>query len=153
MHKFLHVTFPILLSFSLNVYGFFQTVFYFGYMALVSIVLGILCGNMCAAENIIAPQKHDCFVCIYTFVYLLGPITTHCKFWNEDTSWRYHTSAQLRVTMKAVKETRNEDDYNWSRHSNLKSHSQAVYTLPVLATLVFVSYLTYSMIDKAGSRR
>ena len=35
-----------------RMYGLFQTVFYFGYMALASIALGILCGKICAAENI-----------------------------------------------------------------------------------------------------
>lgn len=47
-------------------YGFFQTTFYFGYMALFSLALGIMCGKFTG----IYPKRHR-MVLLLPFFYLL----------------------------------------------------------------------------------
>ena len=40
--------YTVMLCFHFRMYGLFQTVFYFGYMALFSLALGLMCGKYIA---------------------------------------------------------------------------------------------------------
>ena len=110
-------------------YGLFQTVFYFGYMALASIALGILCGKMCAAENvhvirmlnIVLYIVHD-LMC-WVFSTLLWPCQIHfvaqtipewdTRYQNHFLNTRQAATEEARISLLTV--THDSSD-------NLKSH-------------------------------
>ena len=75
----MHMFFAFLFFHFHRMYGLFQTVFYFGYMALASIALGILCGKKMYSRKwgklVQAPYKHGCFVHIHVYAFLHAPFT------------------------------------------------------------------------------